>query len=266
MALFSGKKGLIFGLANKDSIAWGISKALHDEGAELGFSYAGEILKKRVEPLAESINATFVEECDVTSDEAIDGLFAKAQAHFGTLDFIVHAVAFAPREALSGRFVNTEREQFRIALDISCYSMIAIAKRARLLMPNGGSMVTMTYFGSEKVTPNYNVMGVAKAALEASVRYLAWDLGKDKIRVNAISAGPIKTLAASGIAGFRKSLQMVGAIAPLGNVTQEDVGNSARYLLSDWASGVTGEVVYVDGGYNIMGAIDPETLKSEEAT
>lgn len=265
MSLFAGKKGLIFGLANKDSIAWGISKALHEEGAELGFSYAGEILKKRVEPLAESINASFVEECDVTSDEAIDSLFAKAQSHFGTLDFIVHAVAFAPREALGGRFVNTEREHFRVALDISCYSLVAIAKRAKPLMVNGGSMLTMTYYGAEKVTPNYNVMGVAKAALEATVRYLAWDLGKDRIRVNAISAGPIKTLAASGIAGFRKSLHMVGAIAPMGNVTQEDVGNTARYLLSDWASGVTGEVVYVDGGYNIMGAIDPDSLNSDEA-
>lgn len=264
MSLFSGKKGLIFGVANKDSIAWGIAKALHEEGAELGFSYAGEVLKKRVEPLAASINAPFVEECDVTNDAAIDALFAKARAHFGQLDFLVHAVAYAPKEALGGRFSDTQRDHFRVALDISCYSMIALARKARDLMPNGGSMITMTYFGAEKVTPNYNVMGVAKAALEASVRYLAWDLGKDRIRVNAISAGPIKTLAASGIAGFRKSLHLIGDIAPLGNVTQEDIGNTARYLLSDWASGVTGEVLYVDGGYNIMGAIDPDALKGDE--
>ncbi|MCB0129771.1 MAG: enoyl-ACP reductase [Caldilineaceae bacterium] len=247
---------MIFGIANKNSIAWGIAQALHEEGAELGFSYAGEMLKKRIDPLAESIGVTFVEECDVTDDAAIDSVFAKAEEHFGTIDFMVHAVAFAPKEELGGRFVNTSREGFRIALDISCYSMIALAKRARTMMPNGGSIVTMTYFGAEKVTPNYNVMGVAKAALEASVRYLAWDLGKDNIRVNAISAGPIKTLAAAGISGFRKSLGYVGQVAPMGNVTQENVGDAGRFLLSDWATGITGEVLYVDGGYNIMGAPD----------
>ena len=256
MGLFEGKKGLIFGIANKNSIAWGIAQALHEEGAELGFSYAGEMLKKRIDPLAESIGVTFVEECDVTDDAAIDSVFAKAEEQFGTIDFMVHAVAFAPKEELGGRFVNTSREGFRIALDISCYSMIALAKRARTMMPNGGSIVTMTYFGAEKVTPNYNVMGVAKAALEASVRYLAWDLGKDNIRVNAISAGPIKTLAAAGISGFRKSLGYVGQVAPMGNVTQENVGDAGRFLLSDWATGITGEVLYVDGGYNIMGAPD----------
>jgi enoyl-[acyl-carrier protein] reductase I len=253
MGLFEGKRGLIFGVANKNSIAWGISNALHQEGATLGFSYAGEILKKRIEPLAESIGSTFVEPCDVTSDEEIDTVFEKAEAAFGTIDFLVHAVAFAPREELSGRFSNTSREGFRIALDVSCYSMIALAKRASKLMPNGGSMVTLTYYGSEKVIPNYNVMGVAKAALESSVRYLAWDLGEDKIRVNAISAGPIKTLAASGISGFRKSLGHVAAVAPGGNVTQDNIGDAARFLLSDWAVGITGEVLYVDGGYNIMG-------------
>lgn len=258
MGLFSGKKGLVFGVANKDSIAWGISKALHEEGADLGFSYAGEILKKRIEPLAASINAPFVEECDVTSDSAIDDLFAKAALHFGgKLDFLVHSVAYAPREALGGRFSDTERAHFQTALDISCYSLIALARRARPLMSAGGSLLTMTYYGAEKVTPNYNVMGVAKAGLEASVRYLAWDLGKDRIRVNAISAGPIKTLASSGVSGFRKSLHLVGAIAPMGNVTQSNVGDCARFLLSDWASGITGEVIYVDGGYNIMGAVDP---------
>ena len=261
MGLFEGKKGLIFGVANKNSIAWGIAEALHEEGAELGFSYAGEILEKRVKPLAESVGSSFVEECDVTDDAAIDDVFAKAKAHFGTIDFLVHCVAYAPKEELGGRFSDTTRNGFRVALDVSCYSLVALAARAKDLMPDGGAMVALTYFGAEKVTPNYNVMGVAKAALEASVRYLAWDLGKDGIRVNAISAGPIKTLAASGVSGFRKSLRYVGAVAPLGNVTQEDVGNAARYLLSHWASGVTGEVVYVDGGYNIMGAPDDEALE-----
>lgn len=260
MGLFDGKRGMIFGVANKNSIAWGIAQALHEEGAELGFSYAGEVLRKRVEPLAASIGSTFVEECDVTDDEAIDRLFAKVKDHFGTIDFMVHSIAYAPREELSGRFVDTSREGFRIALDVSCYSLVALAKRAYPLMPNGGAILTMTYYGAEKVTPNYNVMGVAKAALEATVRYLAWDLGKQRIRVNAISAGPVKTLAASGVAGFRKSLHYVGKVAPLGNITQEDVGNAARFLLSDWADHITGEVLYVDGGYNIMGAPDPEVM------
>ena len=263
MGLFSGKKGLVFGVANKNSIAWGISQALRAEGAELGFSYAGEILKKRVEPLAESIGSTFVEECDVTDDAAIDALFEKVAAHFGKLDFLVHSIAFAPGEELGGRFVDTSRNGFRIALDVSCYSLVALAKRARPLMTDGGAMVTMTYFGAEKVTPNYNVMGVAKAALEASVRYLAWDLGKDSIRVNAISAGPIKTLAASGVSGFRKSLSYVGQVAPMGNVDQEDVGQAAVFLLSDHATRITGEVLYVDGGYNIMGAPDPSLMGGE---
>jgi enoyl-[acyl-carrier-protein] reductase (NADH) len=178
MGLFEGKKGLIFGLANKNSIAWGISRALHEEGAELGFSYAGEVLKKRVDPLAASIGSQFVEECDVTDDAAIESVFAKAGAHFGSIDLLVHSVAFAPREELSGRFVDTSREGFGIALDISCYSLIALANQARTIMPDGGSIIAMTYFGAEKVTPNYNLMGVAKAALEATVRYLAWDLGQ----------------------------------------------------------------------------------------
>ncbi len=260
MGLFSGKKGLIFGVANKNSIAWGIAQALHQEGAELGFSYAGQVLKKRVEPLAASIGSTFVEECDVTDDQAIDQLFEKVAQHFGAIDFLVHSIAYAPREELGGRFVETSREGFRIALDVSCYSLVALARRARPLMPNGGAMMAMTYYGAEKVTPNYNVMGVAKAALEATVRYLAWDLGQDQIRVNAVSAGPIKTLAAAGVSGFRKSLNYVGAVAPMGNVTQEDVGNAAKFLLSDWARKITGEVLYVDGGYNIMGAPDPSVM------
>ena len=267
MGLFTGKKGLIFGVANKNSIAWGISQALHEEGAELGFSYAGEVLKKRVEPLAEEIGSRFVEECDVTNDEAIDQVFSKAANHFGQLDFLVHAVAYAPKEELMGQFRNTTRNGFRMALDISCYSLIALARRAQPLMPNGGSILTLTYYGAEKVTPNYNVMGVAKAALEATVRYLAWDLGTERIRVNAISAGPIKTLAASGIGGFRRSLNYVGSVAPLGNVTQENVGDAARFLLSDWAGSITGEVLYVDGGYHIMGAPDTERMgQGEPAT
>jgi enoyl-[acyl-carrier protein] reductase I len=263
MGLFDGKKGLIFGVANKNSIAWGIAQALHEEGAELGFSYAGEILKKRVEPLAESVQSRFVEECDVTQDEAVDEVFRRAQAHFGSLDFLVHAVAFAPGEDLAGRFIDTSRNGFKVALDVSCYSLIALAKRARGLMPNGGSILTLTYYGAEKVTPGYNVMGIAKAALEATVRYLAWDLGSERIRVNAISAGPIKTLAASGVSGFRKSLHYVGAVAPLGNVTQENIGDAARFLLGDWATSITGEVLYVDGGYSIMGAPDPAKMDTQ---
>lgn len=261
MGLFEGKRGLIFGVANKDSIAWGIAKALHEEGATLGFSYAGEILKKRVEPLAESVDAEFVEECDLTSDEAIDELFEKARTKFGALDFIVHSVAFAPRDDLTCRFVDTSRQGFSVAMDVSCYTLIAVAKRALPLMANGGSIIAMTYYGAEKVTPGYNVMGVAKAALEATVRYLAWDLGPDKVRVNAISAGPIRTLAASGVSGIRKSISYVGEVAPRGNVTQDNIGDAARFLLSDWASGVTGEVLYVDGGYNIMGAPDPSKME-----
>ena len=260
MGLYEGKKGLIFGVANKDSIAWGIAKALHEEGARLGFSYAGEILKKRVEPLAESLGATFVEECDLTVDGAIDDLFATVDREFGELDFVVHSVAFAPKQDLTCRFVDTTREGFGIALDVSCYTLIAVANRAAQRMPKGGSIVAMTYYGAEKVTPGYNVMGVAKAALEATVRYLAWDLGNEKIRVNAISAGPIRTLAASGVSGIRKSIAYVGEVAPMGNVTQDNIGDAARFLLSDWSSGVTGEVLYVDGGYNIMGAPDPSTM------
>lgn len=266
MGLFTGKKGIVFGVANKNSIAWGISQALHVEGAEIGFSYAGEILKKRVEPLAESVGSTFVHECDVTNDADLDVLFGKAAAHFRALDFVVHAVAYAPSEELSGRFSNTSRNGFRVAMDVSCYSLVALARRALPLMPNGGAMLTLSYYGAEKVTPNYNVMGVAKAALEATVRYLAWDLGPERIRVNAISAGPIKTLAASGVGGFRKSLSYVGSVAPLGNVTQENIGDAARFLLSDWASQITGEVLYVDGGYNIMGAPDLDRMEKADAT
>ncbi len=260
MSTMQNKRGLIFGVANKNSIAWGIAQALHAQGAELGFTFAGEILAKRVYPLAESVGSQFVEECDVTDDAAIADVFSRAQEVYGTIDFLVHSIAFAPREDLGGRFRDTSRGGFRLALDISCYSMIALARQASELMTAGGSMVTMTYFGSEKVTPNYNVMGVAKAALEAAVRYLAWDLGTDNIRVNAISAGPIKTLAASGIDGFRKSREYIGRVAPGGNVSQTDIGHMAQFLLSDLAAGITGEVIHVDGGYNIMGAPDDDII------
>ncbi len=260
MGLFSGKKGLIFGVANKDSIAWGIAQALHEEGAEIGFSYAGEILKKRVTPLAESVGSDFIEECDLTDDDAIDALFQKVNDKFGALDFLVHSVAFAPREDLTCRFVETSRQGYSVAIDVSVYTLVAIARRALPLMPNGGSIMAMTYYGAEKVTPGYNVMGVAKAALEATVRYLAWDLGQENIRVNAVSAGPIRTLAASGVSGIRKSIAYYGKVAPVGNVTQQNIGDAARYLLSDWSSGVTGEILHVDGGYNIMGAPNPELM------
>ncbi|MBK7216237.1 MAG: enoyl-ACP reductase [Candidatus Promineofilum sp.] len=258
MTLLAGKKALIFGVANKHSIAWAIAEAFHSQGAEIGLSYGIPQLEKRVLPLAAEIGCTFVEKCDVTSDEEIDALFAKAEERLGTIDILVHAVAYAPSAELEGRFYDTTREGFRIAMDISAYSFIALAQRARRLMPNGGSLVTMTYYGAEKVVPHYNVMGVAKAALEASTRYLAADLGPEGIRVNAISAGPIKTLAAAGIAGFRKMLGYVGERAPLRrNIDQEEVAKTALWLCSDLGSGVTGEVVYVDAGYHILGMPEP---------
>ena len=258
MTLLAGKKALIFGVANKHSIAWAIAEAFHSQGAEIGLSYGIPQLEKRVLPLAAEIGCTFVEKCDVTSDEEIDALFAKAEERLGTIDILVHAVAYAPSAELEGRFYDTTREGFRIAMDISTYSFIALAQRARRLMPNGGSLVTMTYYGAEKVVPHYNVMGVAKAALEASTRYLAADLGPEGIRVNAISAGPIKTLAAAGIAGFRKMLGYVGERAPLRrNIDQEEVAKTALFLCSDLGSGVTGEVVYVDAGYHILGMPEP---------
>jgi enoyl-[acyl-carrier protein] reductase I len=221
-------------------------------------SYGIPQLEKRVLPLGQEIGCTFIEKCDVTSDEEIDAVFARAAEHFGGIDILVHSVAYAPSEELEGRFYNTSREGFRIAMDISAYSFIALAKRAYNLMPNGGSMMTMTYYGAEKVVPHYNVMGVAKAALEASTRYLAADLGPHNIRVNAISAGPIKTLAAAGIAGFRKMLGYVGERAPLRrNIDQDEVARTALWLCSDLGSGVTGEVVYVDAGYHILGMPEP---------
>ena len=254
MKLLEGKIALIFGLANEHSIAWGIAQALHAHGAELGCSYAMERLGRRVRPLAESVGARLVEECDVTDDDALDRLFEQVAETYGQIDILVHSIAYAQREDLSGRYIETGRDGFRTALEVSAYSLVALARRAEPLMPAGGSIVTMTYYGSVAVIPNYNVMGVAKAALESSVRYLANDLGPSGIRVNAISAGPIKTLSASGIAGFRGLLDYHERVAPLRQgVSQDDVGNAAVYLCSDLGRMVTGQVLYVDAGWNILG-------------
>ncbi|KAB8144576.1 enoyl-ACP reductase [Chloroflexia bacterium SDU3-3] len=250
MGLLEGKKGLILGVANDHSIAWGIAKALHSEGADIGFTYVGEALERRVRPLAESLGAKLIEQCDVQSDEEIAALMQKAREVYGSLDFIIHAIGFAKREELTGQFVNTSREGFRIALDISAYSLTAVVQAAQDLLNPGASVITLTYHGSQQVAQNYNVMGVAKAALEASVRYLANDLGPRNIRVNAISAGPIRTLAASGISGFRSMHKGFAETAPLRrNVTIDDVGKTAIWLCSDWASAVTAEVIYVDAGF-----------------
>jgi len=258
MGLLDGKKGLVFGVANKYSIAWGIAQALHAEGAELGFSYAGPVLEKRVRPLAQSVGSRFIEPCDVTKDEDIQRTFARAREVYGTIDFLVHSIAYAQREDLMGEFVDTSRDGFHLAMDISVYSLVALAREGAAMMPNGGSIITMTYYGSEKVAPRYNVMGVAKAALEASMRYLANDLGPKGIRVNAISAGPIKTLAAAGVSGFRKMLSYYPKVAPLRkHITKEDVGKTALWLISDWSQAVTGEVIYVDAGYHILALTAP---------
>ncbi len=254
MGLLDGKKGLIFGVANDHSIAWGIAQALYAEGADLGLCYAGRALEKHVRPLAHDLGSTFVEPCDVSRDDEIKALFDKARQVYGTLDILVHSIGFANREELDGSFLKTTREGFHLALDISAYSLIALAKEAAPMMNSGGSILTLTYYGSQKVMPNYNVMGVAKAALEASVRYLAYDLGPRHIRVNAISAGPIRTLAATGVSGFRMYYKAFKDIAPLHrNITIEDVGKTALWLCSDLAGAVTGDIVYVDGGYNILG-------------
>jgi enoyl-[acyl-carrier protein] reductase I len=252
--LMAGKKGLIMGVANNRSIAWGIAKALADQGAEIAFSYQGEALKKRVEPLAAEIGVTTLVECDVSNDAAMDETFRVLKDKWGTMDFLVHAIGFSNKEELEGRYINTSAENFALTMNISVYSFTAVAKRAEAMLNPGGSLLTLTYYGAEKYVPNYNVMGVAKAALEASVRYLAHDLGPQNIRVNAISAGAIKTLAASGISGLRTMLHFQEKAAPLKrNVTQEEVGSAALYLLSDLASGVTGQVQYVDCGFNIIG-------------
>jgi enoyl-[acyl-carrier protein] reductase I len=254
MGLLEGKNALVFGVANDHSIAWGIARALHAEGAEVGFSSIESLIDKRVRPLAESIGSTFVEPCDVQSDADIERVFARWGDTHDRLDILVHALAFAKREDLSGGFVDTSRDGFALALDVSAYSLVALTRAARSLLRPGASVITLTYYGAEKVVANYNVMGVAKAALEASVRYLAADLGPDGVRVNAISAGPVRTLAASGIAGFKQMYGAFDEVAPMrANITPEDVGRSAVYLASDLSSAVTGEILYVDGGFNIMG-------------
>lgn len=252
--LMQGKRGLIMGLANDKSIAWGIAKALADQGAELAFSYVGEALKKRVEPLAAQLGTPLVAECDVGSDESIDALFETLKEKWGTIDFVVHAIGFSDKNELRGRYAETSRANFALTMDISVYSFTAVTRRAAELMPNGGSILTLTYYGAEQVMPHYNVMGPAKAALEASVKYLAEDFGKDGIRVNAISAGPIKTLASSGIGDFRYILKWNELNSPLRrNVTQEEVGKAALFLLSDLGSGTTGENLHVDAGYHVVG-------------
>lgn len=256
----AGKRGLIMGVANNRSIAWGIAKALANHGAELAFTFQGEALQKRVEPLAASIGAKHVLPCDVTDTASMDAVFDTLGKDWGELDFVVHAIAFSDKNELDGRYVDTSAENFTRTLDISCYSFTAVAQRAEKLMKDGGSLLTLTYYGAEKVMPHYNVMGVAKAALEASVRYLAADLGKQNIRVNALSAGPIKTLAASGIGDFRYILKWNEYNSPLRRtVTIEDVGGAGLYLLSDLGRAVTGEVHHVDAGYHIVG------MKAEDA-
>ncbi len=264
--LMKGKRGLIMGLANDKSIAWGIAKACADAGAELAFSYQGEALLKRVRPLAESVGSDFVVPCDVSDEASMDALFETLKERWGTIDFVVHAIGFSDKGELRGRYVDTSRGNFTMSMDISVYSFTAIVQRAEKMMNEGGSCLTLTYYGAERVMPHYNVMGVAKAALEASVRYLAEDLGKDGIRVNAISAGPIKTLAASGIGDFRYILKWNEYNSPLRRtVTIEDVGKSALYLLSDLGSGTTGEVLHVDAGYHVVGmkAVDAPDITKE---
>ncbi len=255
MEILKGNKGAIIGVANDKSIAWGIAQILHHEGADLAFTYAGEILEKRVRPLAEKVGSKIILPCDVTKDEEIKQVFQNIREEWGGLDFLVHAIAYANKEDLTNPYIETSREGFHLALDISSYSLVALSRHAAALMEGRqGAILTMTYMGSEKVIPNYNVMGVAKAALEASVKYLAYDLGPKGTRVNAISAGPIRTLAASGISGFKEMLHFSSERAPLKrNIDQDEVGRTALYLLSDMASAVTGEVLHVDAGYNIMG-------------
>ena len=259
MGLLDGKTALVFGVANDHSIAWGIAQALHEQGAEVGFSSVESLIDKRVRPLADSIGSTFVEPCDVQSDADIERVFARWGETHQSLDILVHALAFAKREDLTGAFVDTSRDGFALAMDVSAFSLVALTAGARRFLGPGASVMTLSYYGAEKVVANYNVMGVAKAALEASVRYLAADLGPAGIRVNAISAGPVRTLAAAGIAGFKAMYGSFDEVAPLrANITPEDVGKTAVYLASDLSSAVTGEVVYVDGGFHIMGVPTPE--------
>jgi enoyl-[acyl-carrier protein] reductase I len=252
--LMQGKRGLVMGVANDRSIAWGISRALAASGAELAFTYQGEALEKRVRPLADSVGSSLVLPCDVTDDASTDAVFNTLEEKWGKLDFLVHAIAYSNKDELKGRYVDTSPENFATSMDISCYSFTAVARRAEPLMRDGGSMLTLTYYGAERVMPHYNVMGVAKAALEASVRYLAADLGKSNVRVNAVSAGPIKTLAASGIGDFRYILKWNEYNSPLRrNVTIDEVGGAALFLLSDLGSAVTGEIHHVDCGYHVVG-------------
>lgn len=254
MTILKGKTALIFGVANNRSIAWGITQAFHEQGATIGLSYAGEMLERRVRPLAESIGCTFVEPCDVTKDDEIADVATKARQEFGEIDILVHAIAFANRDELTGPYYNTSREGFHLAMDISVFSFTALAKAFQPIFRPGGSMVTMTYYGGEKVSPHYNVMGVAKAALESSMRYLAYDFGPQGVRVNAISAGPVRTLAAAGVSGFKTMYRKFTEVAPLQQgITAEDVGQTAVYLCSDMAAKTTGQVVFVDSGYNILG-------------
>ena len=259
--LMTGKRGLIMGVANERSIAWGIAKAMAAEGAELAFTYQGEAFGKRVEPLAESLGASILVDCDVMDDAKMDTAFAQLKDQWGSLDFVVHAIAFSDRAELTGRFVDTSRANFSQSLEISCYSLIDVARRARPLMKDGGTILTLTYQGSNRVTPYYNVMGVAKAALESAVRYLANDLGPEKIRVNAISPGPMKTLAGAAIGGARKTLKHTDLNAPLrANATLSAVGGTAVYLASDYGACTTGEIVRVDGGYHVLGMPQTENL------
>jgi enoyl-[acyl-carrier protein] reductase I len=258
--LMHGKRGLIMGLANDRSLAWGIAKALHAQGAELAFSYQGEALERRVKPLAAEVGSDFLIDCDVSDMTALDKTFETLAARWPTIDFLVHAIGFSDKNELRGLYVDTSLDNFVMTMNISAYSFVAVTRRARAMMPDGGSIVTLTYYGAEKVVPHYNVMGVAKAALETSVKYLAMDLGPENIRVNAISAGPIKTLAASGIGDFRYILKWNELNSPMRrNVTIEDVGGAGVYFLSDLSSGVTGEIHHVDAGYNVIG------MKAEDA-
>jgi enoyl-[acyl-carrier protein] reductase I len=255
-----GKRGLIMGLANDRSLAWGIAKAVAEQGAELAFSYQGEALEKRVRPLAEELGSNFLLDCDVSNMDALDASFAELGKQWDSLDFVVHAIGFSDKNELRGKFVDTTLDNFLLTMNISVYSFIAVCQRARPMMANGGSLLTLTYYGAEKVIPHYNVMGVAKAGLESSVKYLAMDLGRERNRVNAISAGPIKTLAASGIGDFRYIMKWNEYNSPLRrNVTIEDVGGAGLYLLSDLSQGVTGEIHHVDAGYNVVG------MKAEDA-
>ncbi len=259
----AGRRGLIMGVANDHSIAWGIAQAAHAQGATLAFTYQGEAVGKRVKPLAASVGSSIVIPCEVTDDASLDQMFAALKSSWDSLDFVVHAIAFSDKRELKGRYVDTTRENFRMTMDISCFSFTDVARRAAELMPNGGSLLTLSYAGAERVMPNYNVMGVAKAALEASVRYLASDLGRSRIRVNALSAGPMRTLAGSAIADARFVFKWNRDHAPLHrNIELADVGGSALYLLSDLSAGVTGEVHHVDGGYNIVGMPQPVDLKA----